>query len=89
MAKARANIKELEANLNRELTKLEDAIQILNDDFKLIQKGSKKGPYWNGANAYASMKANLANLDHNKVLLKNLKKCDNFIKKMSITKKNS
>lgn len=85
MAKEKSDLKSFEEELN----KLEDALQILSDDLKLIQKGSKGQPYWNGSNACTSLKASLANLDHNKVLYKNLKKCYNYIKKLAITKKNS
>ena len=67
--------------LEKHIKKLEDAIIVLKDDLKIIQIGDKKGPYWNGKNAYTTMKVCLANLDHHQTLLKNIQKCSKTVKK--------
>lgn len=69
----------LSNSLKTELLQLEIALAKLETDIAICQTGSDKGPYWNGLNAYGFYKSSIGFFEHDKNLLKNLKKCSEYL----------
>ena len=68
-------------SLENDIEKIKNALDKIMNDVETIQDGNDGNPYWNGKNAYTTMKVCLANLDHHQTLLKNIQKCSKTVKK--------
>ena len=73
------HVKQLALELETEIVKLENALIALKEDVVSLQKGDELGPYWNGENALKMNTALLGHIDHDFVLLENVKKCSSHI----------
>lgn len=70
---------QLSSQLQKEIIKLEKNLKSLEENISLLQKGDEQGLYWNGENSLKTNKALQGHLNHNLVLLENLKKCSEHI----------
>ena len=66
-------IQKIVEQLNKDSRTIKESINQLEEDIKRIQAGDGTA-YWNGKNAYDSIKTALLQLDYNKDLLKELEK---------------
>ncbi len=63
-----------------QLKKMEAALHSLKDSVDSLQVGDGNHPYWNGSNAYNTIKSTLAYIDNTTVLLTYLNDCKKSIK---------
>lgn len=63
-----------------QLKKIEAALHSLKDSVKSLQDGDESHPYWNGSNAYNTIKSILAYIDNDIALVNYLYECKKSIK---------
>lgn len=63
-----------------QVRKIDTALKSLKDSLNTIQEGNGKEPYWNGNNAYNTIKSALGYVDNCTVLLDYLNQCKESIK---------
>ena len=66
-------------DLQKEVAKLEKSINKLNDDIAKLVISKENTINWNGNNAIKISKSLLGHLEHDKVLLENIKKCLEYL----------
>ena len=69
----------LATDLRKAVLDLEKNLNKLQEDISKLQQGDGKDLYWNGENAIKVNKALMGHLDHDKVLLENVKKCSEYM----------
>lgn len=68
------SVEEISSKLSNEINSLSDSLQKLEDEMKIMQTGN-----WNGEKAYHSVQDCLEQIDYNKNLVEELKKCSNYL----------
>lgn len=63
-----------------QVRKIDTALKSLKDSIVSLQEGDGNQPYWNGSNAYGTIKNTLAYVDNCTVLLDYLNQCKDSIK---------
>ena len=69
--------------LETELLKANNALEKLEQSIEKIQTGDKKGPYWNGGNAYQTISSCAGHIDHDRYLLCELDGCFKYLSSIS------
>lgn len=72
--------KELALEIETEVLKLQNSLNSLKESLIQLQSGDESGLYWNGESALKMNKSLMGHLEHDFVLLDNLKKCSDYIK---------
>lgn len=80
---SKSQAKALMKNIDNEISKVNKAVQCLQKDLNAIQDGETKNgkvvALWSGERAYSWISKALLHLDHDKVLLDHLAKCNEWL----------
>ena len=69
----------LATDLRKAVLDLEKSLNKLQEDISKLQQGDEHGLYWNGENALKVNKILVGHLNHDAVLLENIKKCSEYM----------
>ena len=71
------NLEVISSELSDEIERLSDSLQKLEDDLQNMQTGN-----WNGEAAHQTVQDCLEQIDYNKNLVEELKKCSNYLESL-------
>ena len=72
-------LENLAKQLKEEIDTLSKSLASLEKEISLLQRGDDSGSYWKGKNAYSSIEKCLNQIDSNRNLIDNLKKCSLYL----------
>ena len=77
---SKEEIEKMIVSLIDDTKKIKNALSQLETDVAILKTGDANGPYWDGSNAYQCIKTSMTQIEYDVDLLKNIKKCINYLK---------